>query len=349
MLPYCTTPAADRGPGGRAIFCGPAPAGRAIIRGLQDEVYKLIHAGQYDAALKTAKRLSIDLLKQGKHGPASRALAAGGHVLCLLNSPAKAKSFAQEAYDLSSRAQDGLAAGFALAVAALAQLRLAEFDAADGFMDKSLDALHRQGEHEITAFARLVSAELSMTREDYAEARSFAEDARTSGESLKLPWVRARALLVKAICDDRTGNGAGAIELLDRAEQELLQQHDAETSWLVKAAMAGACAKSGKEKAASHYRQDAVDEIQKIATALPEEARERFMKNPAIVNAMGIDPMTGSGVWKVPVQIAPERKATTTDTGLGGLRAVFDVIKKINSELNLRRLITMILDTAIEY
>jgi diguanylate cyclase (GGDEF)-like protein len=317
---------------------------------LLDDVYNLIHAGQYDQALKTAKRLSIDLLKEGKHGGASRALAAAGHVQCLLNHPAKAKGFAQEAYDLSSRAQDAQAAGYALAVAALAQLRLAEFDAADQFMDKALDALHRQGENRVSAFARLVSAELAMTREDYAEARAFAEDARTAGETLELPWVRARALLVKAICDDRTGNGPGAIELLDRAEQELQRQHDAETSWLIKAAMAGACSKSGKEKAALHYRGAAVEEIQKLATGLPEELRERFMKNPAIVNAMGIDPLTGSGVWKVPVQIAPEKKtATTTDTGLGSLRAVFDVIKKINSELNLRKLITMILDTAIEY
>jgi diguanylate cyclase (GGDEF)-like protein len=317
---------------------------------LLDDVYNLIHAGQYDQALKTAKRLSIDLLKEGKHGGASRALAAAGHVQCLLNHPAKAKGFAQEAYDLSSRAQDAQAAGYALAVAALAQLRLAEFDAADQFMDKALDALHRQGENRVSAFARLVSAELAMTREDYAEARAFAEDARTAGEALQIPWVRARALLVKAICDDRTGNGPGAIELLDRAEQELQRQYDAETSWLVKAAMSGACSKSGKEKAASHYRSAAVEEIQKLATGLPEELRERFMKNPAIVNAMGIDPLTGSGVWKVPVQIAPEKKtATTTDTGLGSLRAVFDVIKKINSELNLRKLITMILDTAIEY
>jgi len=316
---------------------------------LVDEVYSLIHDGRYDEALKTAKRLSIDLLKQGKHGPAARALAAGAHALCLLNSPSKAKSFAQEAYDLSSRGQDGLAAGFALAVAALAQLRLAEFDSADAFMDKALDALHRQAEHEISAFARLVSAELSMTQEDYVEARAFAEDARSAGEALERPWVRARALLVKAICEDRTGNGTGALELLDRAGRELEKQFDAETSWLVQAALGGACSKAGKEADAAAHRREAVEAIQRIAAGLSEDSRERFMKNPAVVNAMGIDPLTGSGVWKVPVQIAPERRGPTTDTGMGGLRAVFDVIKKINSELNLRRLITMILDTAIEY
>jgi len=97
---------------------------------LSDDLLKLIHEGQYDPALRSAKRLSIDLLKQNKRGEAARALATAGHVLCLLNHPSKAKSFAQEAYDLSTRATDALAAGYALAVGALAQLRLAEFDQA---------------------------------------------------------------------------------------------------------------------------------------------------------------------------------------------------------------------------
>jgi diguanylate cyclase (GGDEF)-like protein len=320
---------------------------------LLDGIYKLIHEGNYDPALQTAKRLSIDLLKEGKRAQAARALAAAGHVLCLLNSPAKARSFAQEAYELAGREQDTLAAGHALAVGALAQLRLADFTHADGLIDKALDALLRHPGEEITAFARLISAELSITQEDYVEARVFAEDAHGAADRLKLPWLKARACLVKAICAERGGDVNAAIELLNAAEGELGKQADAETAWLVKSAMANACLKSGKEKAAETYRKAAVAQIERIADGLGPEARERFLKHPAVQTAKGVDQMTNSGFWKVPVQIdSPRKQATTTtvtDPSLATLRPVLDVIKKINTELNLRKLITMILDTMIEF
>src|SRR6185436_4119333 len=73
------------------------------LHGLIPDVYKQIHDGHYDAALKLAKRLSIDFLKEGKQVQAAQALAAAAHIQCLLNSPSKAKSFAQEAYELSAR------------------------------------------------------------------------------------------------------------------------------------------------------------------------------------------------------------------------------------------------------
>jgi diguanylate cyclase (GGDEF)-like protein len=317
---------------------------------LLDPIYKLIHEGWYEPALQSAKRLSIDFLKQNRRGEAGLALAAAGHVLCLLNSAAKAKSFAQEAYDLAARAQDPRAAGYALAVGALAQLRLAEFNQADALVDKALVALHRHGDEEITAFARLVSAELSITKEDFAEARVFAEDAFAAGASRSLPWIKARACLVKAICEERTGNLNGAIELLNSAEQELKAQGDAETHWLVKSAMANLCLKSGKEKAAETYRKAAAEAVQRVAEELSPENRDRFMKHPAVANALGQDSTSASGLWKVPIQIdTPKRAAGSTDYALSGLRPVLDVIKKINTELNLRKLITMILDTMIQF
>jgi diguanylate cyclase (GGDEF)-like protein len=315
---------------------------------LSDDIQSLIHEGQYDPALRSAKRLSIDLLKQNDRPGAARALALAGHVLCLLNSPTKAKSFAQEAYDLSARTQDTLAAGQALAVGALAQLRLAEFDQADELMDRALEALNPHPEEEVTAFARLVSAELSLTREDFAEARVFAQDALDSPAAGRSPWIKARACLVLAVCEERTDNLEGAIETLNQAEEHLKAQADAETSWLVKAAMANACLKSRRETVAETYRKQAAEIIERLAGLVPEEGRERFLKNPAILNARGMDTMTGSGMWKVPVQIDQPRKSTT-EMGIGSLRPVLDVIKKINTELNLRKLLTMILDTAIEF
>ncbi|HXX92070.1 MAG TPA: hypothetical protein VEN81_00460, partial [Planctomycetota bacterium] len=266
---------------------------------MSDELLKLIHEGQYDQALRTAKRQSIDLLKQNQRGGAARALAAAGHVLCLLNSPTKAKSFAQEAYDLASRVEDPVAAGYALSVGALAQLRLAEFDQADGLMDRALEALTRHPDEEITAFARLISAELSLTKEDLAEARVFAEDAWGSPAAQRSPWIKARACLVKAVSEERADDVSGAIELLNQAEQHLKAQPDAETSWLVKAAMANACLKSRREKEAETHRREAGAIIEHLASLIPDEGRERFLKNPAIQNARGINSMTGSGMWKV--------------------------------------------------
>lgn len=326
----------------------PRPCG--ILGSLLDDIHDLIHAGKYEPALQAAKRLSIDLLKQSQHGKAATALAAAGRALCLLNSPAKAKSFAQEAYDLSARDLDTLAAGYALAVGALAQIRLAEFEPAEALLDKALDALHRHGQHEVTAFARLVSAELSIAREDYVEARVFAQDAYETGTALKLGWIRARAGLVRAIVEERSGNVDAAIELLNQAEEDLKQQPDAETLWLARAAMAGACAKSGREKASEEYKAGAVEEINRIAGFLSNDAKERFLKNPAVLNAMGVDTVSRSGLWKVPVQITPvEKPATTGSISFQDLRPVFEVIKKINSELDLRTLTSLILDTMIEF
>ncbi|HEV3027844.1 MAG TPA: hypothetical protein VG457_09745, partial [Planctomycetota bacterium] len=222
------------------------------------DIYKQIHEGHYEPALKLAKRLSIDYLKEGRQLQAAQALAAAAHVQCLLNSPSKAKSFAQEAYELSARVKDTLSAGYALTVGALAQLRLAEFDQADTLIDKALEALNRHAGHEITAFAHLVSAELSITQEDYAEARVFAEDAYSAAANQNAPALKARAGLVKAICAERTGDVNAAIELLNSAEQELAKQPDAETQWLIKAAMANACLKSGREQAGQTYRQAAI-------------------------------------------------------------------------------------------
>jgi hypothetical protein len=265
------------------------------LHGLIADVYKQVHDGHYEAALKLAKRLSIDFLKEGKQVQAAQALAAAAHIQCLLNSPSKAKSFAQEAYELSARVKDSLSAGYALAVGALAQLRLAEFDQADTLIDKALEALNRHAGHEITAFAHLVSAELSITQEDYAEARVFAADAYSAAAALNAPWLKARAGLVKAICAERTGDMNGAIELLNAAEQELAKQPDAETLWLIKAAMANAFLKCGKEKAGADHRQAAVATINRIAGELSEDAATATQE-PAVVNAIGVDTMTHSGM-----------------------------------------------------
>lgn len=314
-----------------------------------DEIQKKVREGHYEPALQEARRLSIDLLKREKPGQASAALSLAGHVLCMINQPAKAANFSREALALAERSQDKAAAGYALAVGALARLRLAEFETATAAIDRALEILAPHADHMFSAFAQLVAAEISIVHEEYAEARSYAEDAFAIGASLDAPWIQARARLVKAICEDRSGNIAAATELLRTAEQDLQRGSDAETFWLVQSALARICIKSGQEKAGASHRQASIDAIRRIASELGGEARERFVKNPAVVNALGEADIEGNDLWKVPVQIAPDRRSRASDSGLHALRPVLDVIKKINTELNLRKLITMILDTMIEF
>jgi diguanylate cyclase (GGDEF)-like protein len=320
-----------------------------MIPCLLDENYKLIHAGRYAAALQDAKKRSIDLLKAGKTAEAALSMAAAGHALCLLNSPGKARSFAQEARDLGARAGDTLAEGFALAVGALAQMRLAQFDAADVLMDQALELLNRHPDHERTAFGRIVAAELSLTKEDYAEARVFAEDAFATAASIGASWIKARARLVRAICEERSGDLNAALELLGSAEQEMKDQPDAETLWLLRAAMANAALKAGREKPAAAARQSAIEVIEKLAALLEGEPRDRFLRNPAITTLIGREAISASGVWKVPVQISGAARPNEETGTYRSMRPVLDVIKKINTELNFRKLITMILDTMIEF
>jgi GGDEF domain-containing protein len=58
----------------------------------------------------------------------------------------------------------------------------------------------------------------------------------------------------------------------------------------------------------------------------------------------GIEAVTG-----VATQAIPWRNQPSNRSGSLNLRPILDVVKKINSERNLRRLVTMILDTAIEF
>jgi transcriptional regulator with GAF, ATPase, and Fis domain len=51
----------------------------------------------------------------------------------------------------------------------------------------------------------------------------------------------------------------------------------------------------------------------------------------------------------VTMQTAPKRTPAGERPGNLNLRPILEVVKKINSERNLRRLVTMILDTAIEF
>ncbi len=296
------------------------------------------------AALQDAKQHAITLLKENRRAEASQALTAAAYILCLLNSPSRARSFTKEAHDLTRQANDPLAAGYALAVGVLARMRLGDFEKADALMDRALEALHPYPDHEFHAFALLIAAELSMARGDETEARVFAEDAFAAAATPQARWIRARACLIKAVCEERTGNLKTSLELLQSAEQALKEQPDAETQWLVQAALAETRQKTGEEQLAGNHRKAAQEIIERVASELEGEVRRRFLKSPAIPQAVGRKPPSTSGLWKVPVQIPSAPTPLSDDAPLKSLRPVLDVIKKINTEHDLRKLLTMILD-----
>jgi GGDEF domain-containing protein/tetratricopeptide (TPR) repeat protein len=309
-----------------------------------------VHEGRYEAALETAKRLSIDFLKQGKPGRAAAALAGLAHLHSLLNAALKAKGYAQEAHDLAVRSKDPDAAGYALAQGALARLRLAEFEPAQGLADKALEQLGRRPPSEARAFARLVAAEVALALEDDAEARSLAADAAADADALQAPWIRARSSLILAVDAERRGDLDEALGFLGAAVADLGRQPDAETRWLVHSALAQVCAKAARDADAAAHRKAAREAVHAIASGLSPENRDRFLKHPGAAAALEAERMTASAVWKVPVQIpGKDARRPVSETTLGELRPILDVVKKINSELDLRKLIAMILDTAIEF
>jgi len=295
-----------------------------------------------------AKRLSIDLLKQNRRDAAALALCRAAEILCTLNNPAKARGFTQEALELATRAQDKTAAAAAHAVSALAFLRLGEIEKAETALDVALDG-SATGDGAPAATIRLIGAEISLAKEDPVEARAFARDAYAIGQSLGSAPFRARAQLVMAIAEEHAENTVGALELLRAAEAELKGSPHVEIAWQVKAAMASVFSRSGQDRAAEGYRREAAELIERITKELGTDARERFLKNPAVITATGLE-ASSSGIFRAPVQIQGRSpRPRKEETGFMGLRPVLEVIKKINSELNLRKLITTILDTMIEF
>jgi GGDEF domain-containing protein len=107
-----------------------------------------------------------------------------------------------------------------------------------------------------------------------------------------------------------------------------------------------------RDGAAATYRQSAIDLIGRIAASLSPESRDRFTKHPAVVMATRGEPGSASGVYKAPMQVARPKASPTRridGTALDALRPIFEVLKRINSELDIRKLMSLILDTMIEY
>ncbi len=322
-----------------------------MILTTMDEVTRLSLEGQYEAALSAARKNAVELLQHGQRDEAASALVRCAETLCRMSHPLKARTFAAEAVDLALRAQQPLIAAHAKAAGAQAHLRLAEYERAARLVDEGLEQLSRAPQDERAAFAHIVAAEIAVAREEYVEARTSAEAAFQAGAAVGRPSLRGHALLIKAVCEDRVGQLDAALALLGTAEEENARERDLQLEWMIHGIRANLCFRAGRDREAIAARQTAREIIQKIGQGLSPEARERFLQSPAVLSALGEAPTSQSGLWKMPIQVAtppPPPSATQDDTALDQLRPILDMIKKINSELNLRKLLTTIVDTMIE-
>lgn len=319
-----------------------------------EEITRLQQEGHYERALGVAKRTAIDHLKHHRRNEAADLLIRSAEILCRMNHPGKARSFAMEAIDLASRGDDLVRTAHARGVTALALLRLGELEKAQRLLDTALEILNASPEDPRTISAQLVAAELSIVREEYDEARIFAEDALHSAREIGRGDLQAEALLAQAICEDRTGRLPNVLELLSQAE-EALQDHDSpHVSLLIETARAKAQERNRQPGEANASRARAKKLIDLITGTLGHDLRERFLHSPAVLTARGEEPASKSSFWKVPLQISePPKKREDPEppssSSVSKLRSILDIIKKLNSELNLRKLITIILDTMIPY
>lgn len=316
-----------------------------------DDITRLTLEGKYEPALSAARKLAVDLLQNGKRDEASVTLVRCAEILCRMHHPDKARTFAAEAIDLSMRSQQPLIVAYAKSASAQAHLRRAEYERAERLIDEALEPLSRGTRDGRFAYAQIVAAEIAVAREEYAEARASCEAAFRDGRAADEPWLCATAMLIKAVCEDRVGQPEAALALLTAAEVENARMPDVQVRWMILGVKANLCLKSGRDREGIEARQEARTIIDKIAAGLSPEARERFLQSPAVLSALGEAQTSQSGLWKMPIQVAtppPPSSPSKDDTALDRLRPILDMIKKINSELNLRKLLTTIVDTMIE-
>jgi diguanylate cyclase (GGDEF)-like protein len=309
-----------------------------------EKISSLVLEGRYEEAVGAARRGSEELARAGDRGGASLALTHAGYVLCTLNDPVEAVSVTHEARD---RAPDPRAHALAETVRALACLRLGQFERAQKTFEAAIERV-RESPDVYSALALLSAAEIVLPQGDLPGARRFAEDARQIGDAAKSPFVRFQARFIRGLCDEREGRWEHALRSFQEAEAQLPAGPRDGAVWQVRSAEAGILRRRGQAAEAERRRAEAAAIVHRIGDALSDGARALFMANPAVLCALG-ERTTKSGFYRSPLQGTPSPPAPEEEDPFGRLRAVFDVIQQINSELDLERLITLILDRMIEF
>ena len=142
--------------------------------------------GKYEEAYETARKEVQKLLKENKRAEAALSLGHSAYILCNLNNPSKAISFAHEASDIGRKESHPLAQGFAEMVRALAHLRMGQFDRARSCHERA-SVLIRETEGEYASLGRILCAEVALANEEFDESISFAEEAFTMAAALENP------------------------------------------------------------------------------------------------------------------------------------------------------------------
>ncbi len=310
-----------------------------------DEIASLAVEGRYEQAVAAARRRAQDLARNGERGRASLALSHAGYILCSLNDPVEAVAVAHEARDLASSPPDGRARAVAEMIRALAYLRLGQFERAQEAFEGAVERIRDPGD-DYAGLALLTAAEVVLPQGDVEGARSFAADARRIGDATKSPFVRFQARFILGVCQERGGRWEEALRSLEEAEAQLPGGSGA--AWQVRVTQAAVFRRQGRSEEAERCRAEAEALVRRIEDSLSAGARALFLSNPAVASALG-GRSTKTGFFRSPLQGTPAPPASDEEDLFGRLRAVFDVIQQINSELDLEKLITLILDRMIEF
>jgi diguanylate cyclase (GGDEF)-like protein len=308
-----------------------------------NEISSLALEGRYEEAVTACRRRAGGLARAGRVGGASRALSHAGYALCVLNDPVEALAITHEARDLAASAADRPAQALAGMIRALAYLRLGQFDRGQKAFEVSIEGVRAPGDPYV-ALALLAAAEVVLPQGDVAGARRFAAEAEETAAAS--PFVGFQARLIRGLCDEREGRWEEALKSFEEAEARLPAGTAA--AWQVRSARAGVFRRQGRSDEAAQARAEAAALVHRIEESLSAGARAFFLSNPAVSSALG-ERTTKTGFFRSPLQGTPAPPAPEEKDLFGRLRAVFDVVQQINSELDLEKLITLILDRMIEF
>ncbi len=298
-----------------------------------EELDLLLRQGDPGEALARGRRLATEAGRQGLLGRAASAHAACAHALCLLDDPRRAERYSRSAGKLSVRCGSALTLGWSLAAGALAKLRAGEAAAAEATVEMALGALKPWPRHPWRLLTALIAAEIALARGDAERGAALAQQTLDASEA---PRLKARALLVLAVCRHRLGRTEGVPVLLETAAAALDVEPDVETLWRIRAALA----EVGEAALAPARRRAALESVYRIASGLAERPRARFLRSPSV--AALLDPAAVSDVdlLLAPLQIAGAAARP-------GIPSVLDAVRRIHAEATAGRLAGTILEETL--
>ena len=309
------------------------------------DVRALLSDGTFARALDLATARSVELVREGHHDDASRALALAAEILCTLNQPLRARAFAAEALEMAQASGDAGLQCHARAAGVLALLRLGEIDKAEVELGGALPSLCRGPRQEPDPLALLVGAEVALATGKTREARAFATSTFAAATAANDVVYRARATLILGVCAIRERGYKAALRPLMAAVAELQLAPHAETFWQVHAALAGVSRKLGRAEQASRHQALAAASAQGVVDALPPPLRDHFLRNPTVQAALGAGARSGWSRIPPPIaaSILPRREGDSHDV----LGPFLEAFRRIDAQRDMRELLPVVVESMI--